>query len=103
MAEETKNAAVNVPRAMILSVAINGFAGFAFILTVLYSISDINAVLANGTGYPIIEVFYQATGSVSAATAMLCAVLIVFSMASVAILASASRLTWAFARDRYVL
>ncbi|MCJ1355100.1 MAG: hypothetical protein MMC33_005091 [Icmadophila ericetorum] len=100
MSEETKNAAINIPRAMILSVGINGLAGFAYILTVLYSINDLDAVFSNTTGYPIIEVFYQATGNLHAATAMLCGVLVVFIMASVAILASASRLTWAFARDQ---
>jgi hypothetical protein len=104
MSEEAHHASVNIPRAMIWSVVINGLAGFAFILTILYAITDINEVLTIGTntGYPIIGVFLQATSNPHAATAMLCAVIIIFTMALFGIQASASRLTWAFARDQYV-
>jgi len=84
---------------MIFSVLINGTMGFAYIITVLYAITDATSVLESTTGLPIIEVFYQSTGSGRAATAMLCAVILVFSMALFGIVASTSRLMWAFARD----
>jgi choline transport protein len=105
MSEETHRASVNIPRAMIWSVVINGIAGFGYILTVLYAITDINEVLTVGsnTGYPILGVFQQATSNPHAATAMLCAVVIVGIMALFGIQASTSRLTWAFARDQYVI
>ena len=100
MSEETTRANVNVPRAMMTSIVINGICGFAFILTVLYSIADVGAVMATSTGYPIIEVFYQATKNTRVATAMTCAVIIMFTFGMITALASTSRLTWAFARDR---
>ena len=99
MSEEAHNANVNIPRAMISCVVINGLAAFAYILTILYSITDANAVLSTPTGFPIIAVFQQATGNPRAATAMLCAVLLVFLFAVFGAAASVSRLTWAFARD----
>ncbi|ERF74053.1 hypothetical protein EPUS_03868 [Endocarpon pusillum Z07020] len=102
MAEETKHAAINIPRAIIGSIIINGVCGFAFIVAILYSIVDVEAVLTNGiaTGYPIIEVFHQATRNSSAAVAMMCGPILIFSMAVFGSTASAGRLTWAFARDR---
>jgi len=102
MAEETRHAAVTIPRAMIGSVLINGASGLVYIIVILYAINDVDAVLANGlaTGYPIIEVFRQASrGSSRVATAMMCAPIIIFSMAVFGMAASAGRLTWAFARD----
>ena len=104
MSEETHRAPVNIPRAMIGSVVINGVAAFAYILTILYAITDIDEVLTIGTntGYPIIGVFQQATSNTRAATAMLCSVIIIFTMALFGIQASTARLTWAFARDQYV-
>ena len=99
MAEEAHNAQTNIPRAMIWCVMINGLAGFAYILTILYSIVDTTAVLNTPTGFPIIAVFQQATGSSQAATAMLVGVLSVFTFALFGSSASVSRLTWAFARD----
>jgi choline transport protein len=105
MSEESHHASVNIPRVMIWSVVINGIAGFAYILTILYAITDIDEVLTIGTntGYPIIGVFQQATHNPHAATAMLCAVILVFTMALFGAQASTSRLTWAFARDQYVI
>ncbi|KAK4947424.1 hypothetical protein LTR10_013792 [Elasticomyces elasticus] len=99
MSEEAHNAPLNIPRAMIWSVIINGVAGFAYILTVLYSITDPDTVLSNDTGFPIIGVFLEATNSQRAATAMLTAVIIVFIMSLFGCVASVSRLIWAFSRD----
>ena len=105
MSEETHCASVNIPYAMIWSVVINGIAGFGYILTILYAITDITEVLTvgNTTGFPILGVFQQATNNPHAATAMLCAVVIISTMALFGVQASTSRLTWAFARDQYVI
>ncbi|KAK5194141.1 hypothetical protein LTR99_005628 [Exophiala xenobiotica] len=100
MSEEAFNAPLNIPRAMIWSVIINGTAGFAYILAVLYSITDPDAVLSNETGFPIIGVFLEATNNQKAATAMMTAVIIVFTMNLFGIVASVSRLIWAFSRDK---
>jgi choline transport protein len=102
MSEETKDAALNIPRAMVGSIAINGICGFAYIVTVLYSVADIDAVLSNGaaTGFPIIEVFHQATRNPSAATAMMCGPILIFCMAVFGVTASTGRHTWAFARGK---
>ena len=100
MSEETYNAPKSIPRAMIYSVIINGTAGFAYVVAVLYSITDLNALFNTPTGYPIIAVFQQATHNNRAATAMMTAVILVFCMTLFGIITSLSRLTWAFARDQ---
>lgn len=100
MSEEAHNAPLNIPRAMIWSVVINGLAGFAYIVAVLYAITDADTVLSTPTGFPIIGVFMEATNNnTRAATAMITAVIIVFSMNLFGCTASVSRLLWAFARD----
>ena len=101
MSEETHNAPINIPRAMVGSIIINGLAAFAYILTVLYSITDVNTVLTIGTdtGYPIIGVFQLGTKNNKAATAMLCGIVTIFTMALFGIQAATARLTWAFSRD----
>lgn len=51
LAEECKNAAVAVPRA-IMSTTLIGFAtSFGFVVAMVYSMSDFNAVLETPTGY----------------------------------------------------
>jgi choline transport protein len=85
---------------MVTSVFVNGGLSFAFIICLLFSLGDLDAALTTPTGYPIIEVFSQATKS-NAATIVLMS-LIIFSglVALFSSLASVSRLVWAFARDR---
>jgi choline transport protein len=100
MAEETHSPRKNIPRAMIWSIFINSMAGFAYIVVILYSITDPDAVVKTKTGTPIVEVFYQATRNPRATTAMTCSVIIVLMMGFAAGVASASRLIWAFARDK---
>ncbi|KAF5615594.1 choline transporter [Fusarium tjaetaba] len=69
-----------------------------FFLALLFSVHDLNAVASSGL--PIMEVFYQATGNRrDACTVLTVWVLFNFFGVTVSCLATAGRLTWAFARD----
>ncbi|KAA8646808.1 uncharacterized protein ATNIH1004_005483 [Aspergillus tanneri] len=65
MAEECNNAAVAIPRAIILSVAINGTLGFSILVAVLFCMGDVQEALDSPTGYPYFEIFHQAMGTTS--------------------------------------
>ena len=72
---------------------------WAFAICILYCIGDINKVTNSGTGLPLIEVYYLATGSKASATVFIVAIAIVIFVALFNTFASTSRLAWAFARD----
>jgi len=99
MSEEVRNAPIVIPRILVQTIAINGGLAFAFVLVLLFCIGDIEKAMSTTTGYPIIQIFYQATGSVKAATAMMASITIIGMASSLGVVASVSRLTWAFARD----
>ncbi|KAE9403296.1 putative amino acid permease [Gymnopus androsaceus JB14] len=99
MSEEVRHAATAMPKIIILSVVINAVLAFGFVIGLLYSVGNIQNALNTPTGFPIIEIFYQATGSTKAATAMMSGIILVFFCAALGQVASVSRLTWAFARD----
>lgn len=99
MSEEVRNAPIVIPRMLVQTIAINGTLAFSFVLVLLFCIGDYQEALETPTGYPIIQIFYQATGSARAATAMQCAITSVGFISSLGVVASVSRLTWAFARD----
>jgi choline transport protein len=80
------------------AVIINGVAGFAYIVTILYCITDSTSVLA--APFPILVVFQQATGSQKASTAIISGIITIFAFALFGVYASTSRLIWAFSRDR---
>lgn len=100
IAEEVQNASTIVPWCMICTILLNGILGFAVVLAFCFCVGDLEIALTSPTGYDFIEVFYNATDS-SAATSVMTSVLITLVIcASFGFLASSSRQTWAFARDR---
>lgn len=47
MSEEIENAALNVPRAIFITMILNGSTGFAMVLAVLFCIGDIESALVS--------------------------------------------------------
>ena len=102
MSEEIQNAAVVVPKAILFSIVLNGFLGLGMALALLFCIGDIDAALTTKTGYPFLEIFYQAVGDITGAALMTSIIVALSLCATVGIVASASRQLWAFSRDRAV-
>ncbi len=102
MSEEINNASVIVPRALIAGLFINGLLGFGMVLALMICLGNINAMLAaeETLTYPFIEVFGQATGSVTGASVMAALIVTMGVCGTVGALASASRMSWSFARDK---
>lgn len=88
-----------LPRSMISACAVNSVMQFIFILCLLFTIGDINKVANTPTALPIIEVLYQATRSKPATNFIVSMLGVVYFIAFFNVLASASRLVWAFSRD----
>ncbi|PYI16088.1 putative choline transporter [Aspergillus violaceofuscus CBS 115571] len=99
LAEECKDAARVVPRALISTLVIGFGTSFAFLVTMLYCTNDLKAVVASATGVPIYEVWYQATHSKAAATTFIILLSLAAVFALIGAQETASRLTWSLARD----
>ena len=102
MSEEIQGAAVVVPRSIMVSILLNGSMGFGIAIALLFCLGDIDAALETPTGYPFIEIFYQAVQSVAGASIMTAIILTLAVCATVGTMASASRQLWSFSRDRAV-
>lgn len=100
MAEEIEDAAIVIPRSMIASVAINGILGFSIIIAVLFCLGDQEAALKTPTNYPFIEIFTQAVQSKAGGSAMTAVIIWAMIFANVGLLATSSRMLWAFAREK---
>ncbi|KAK3716360.1 hypothetical protein LTR37_006510 [Vermiconidia calcicola] len=97
MSEEVRKARQAVPRAMFWTIALNGVLAYSIIIVILFCMGDLDTALSSG--FPIIEICRQATGSLRAATAMVCGLLIISLAVTLGSIASSSRLTWAWSRD----
>ena len=103
MAEEIHSANVVIPWCIVSTTLLNGILGFAMVIVVLFVTIDIDSVLKSTTGslgFPYMQIFYDATGSLSGASAMISIIIIMDICAAIAFLATSSRIVFAFGRDR---
>ncbi|ORY15045.1 choline transport protein [Clohesyomyces aquaticus] len=100
MSEEIHSPAKNVPRAMVFSILLNGGLGLGMLIATMFCLGNGKAALDSPTGYPFMEIFVQAVGSLPGALTMACLIAILNICATISFIATASRMTWAFARDR---
>lgn len=99
MTEEMKDARRSAPKAIVWSVYIGAVTGFVFLISACFCIGDIETVATTPTGTPLIQIFFDSTGSSggSCALASLITVIVIFCANS--LMAEGGRAVWAFARD----
>ena len=85
---------------MVISLVMNGILGFGFLIGLLFSVTDLEGALNSPTKSPILDILYQTLQSKAAATAFLSLEVVLAFCVEIGMVASTSRLTWAFARDK---
>ncbi|KAL8917346.1 MAG: hypothetical protein Q9208_008016 [Pyrenodesmia sp. 3 TL-2023] len=101
-AEEIEDAGRTLPRSIMYSVYLNGAMGFLMAVTMCFCLGDLAAIVETPTGYPFIQVFYNATQSYTATNILVAIFLINLAACCISALATASRQLWSFARDKGV-
>lgn len=100
MSEEIRNPSKIVPASMLCSLFLNGTLGFGMLMAVLFSVGNLEAAIESPTGYPFMDIFRRGTGSPGGSATMIAIVIVLSFCATIVVLASSSRLTWSFARER---
>lgn len=73
--------------------------GFVFLSCLFFCVTDVDMLISSRNG-PLLEVFMQATNNRAASTCLLMFPLVCVLFALTAIMATSSRMSYAFARDR---
>ena len=81
------------------SVVVNVTLVFIVVVTLCFTLGDAASVLASPTGYPFIQVFYNATNSYAGTNVMTAIIIVMLSACAVSEVAAASRQIWSFSRD----
>ncbi|CAG8146698.1 unnamed protein product [Penicillium salamii] len=100
MSEEIKDASETLPKAMITSVCVNAASGLLMLVTICFTLGDIDDILATPTGYPFMQVFFNAKKSLPGTNAMTAILVLTLTASTITEVATASRQLWSFARDR---
>lgn len=90
---------------MFASITLNGILGLCTVIAIAFCLgSDPSSILSTPTGYPLIQMFANATSpdneNFRAATTMCAIIILACIAATINVLTSASRMLWAFARER---
>ncbi|KAI0096098.1 amino acid/polyamine transporter I [Nemania sp. FL0031] len=100
MSEEIRNAPLVIPRSLLTGLMINGSLGFAMMVVTLYYIGDVDIALAENPIQPFMAIFDHALRSTAGAAVLSAIPVFMGFSAMTGIVASTSRVYWAFSRDR---
>lgn len=87
---------------MIANTVVNGALGWIMVVTFCICLGNVTEVLASPTGYPYIQVFYNATNSTTGTTILIAFQLAMGACGCLTGMAAASRQLWSFSRDKAV-
>lgn len=83
-----------------MSVYIGAITGFVFLISICFCIGNIEDTALSSTGVPLIQIFYDSTGSRAGAICLTVLITVICVGASNALTAEGGRAVYAFARDR---
>ncbi|KKA27577.1 hypothetical protein TD95_001426 [Thielaviopsis punctulata] len=98
--EEMPNPSRNAPLAIAITLGIAFCTGLTYLIALMFSIQDFDALSSTSTGLPLTELFHQATQSVGGAFGLTFILFVALGPCMVSSQLSTSRVVWAFARDK---
>ena len=101
MAEETKDASLNVPRGIIGSYVIGALSGLIMLITFCFAYTPqaLDSDVMAATNFAFMAVYETTTGTAGGAQALIAVIIVLTFFSATNFMASASRQTYAFARD----
>ncbi len=97
MCEEVREPATQVPKAMVMTIFINTFAGLLFLIPLLFVLPDIQNLILSAQPVPVIV--KAALGNAGGAFALTIPLLVLAIICGIGCTTASSRCIWAFSRD----
>ena len=98
LSDEVKNPETRIPRSMIVSWLVSTVAAFAFMIILLFFMGDPEKALNSPSGWPIIQICYQAAKQLNGANALMSMIILPGIISYFNCMASVARLAWAFGK-----
>ncbi|RJE24402.1 choline transport protein [Aspergillus sclerotialis] len=100
LAEEIPRPSRNIPKAILAQMSIGFVTGVLYMIAIFYSIHDIGAVSNSIYGFPLAEIYHQATGSRGGGLGLLIVAFIPTVITCAGCYITAGRTLWTISRDR---
>ncbi|KAJ7217627.1 choline transport protein [Mycena rebaudengoi] len=99
MAEELPYPRKDLPRAIAAQIILGTLTGFIYAVTLMFAITDLDAVLTSNGSFPLAAVYAQATGNKGGTFGLLFIVFVSIMICCIGVYITAGRIYWALARD----
>ncbi|KAJ7804086.1 choline transport protein [Mycena olivaceomarginata] len=99
MAEELPHPRTDLPKAVAAQILLGALTGFVYVVALMFSVTDLDAVLNSNGSFPLAVVYSQATGNKAGTFGLLLIVLLSIMIAIFGGFITAGRIYWALARD----
>ncbi|KAJ7802584.1 choline transport protein [Mycena olivaceomarginata] len=99
MAEELPHPRRDLPKAVAAQILLGALTGFVYAVALMFSITDLDAVLTSNGSFPLAVVYAQATGNKAGTFGLLLIVLLSVMPANIGGFITTGRIYWALARD----
>ncbi|CAK7243576.1 MAG: polyamine transporter tpo5 [Sporothrix thermara] len=99
IAEEAKDPARVVPKAIALALTFTYIVGWLFNIVLVFCMGDPNEILASRIGQPVAQIFYNVIGK-GGAIFFTVAAFLIMNFVCITALQAGSRTVWAFSRDQ---
>lgn len=90
----------NIPKAVLAQMAIGFITGLLYMIAIFYSIRDLDAVINSVYGFPLAEIYRQATGSRGGALGLVIIAFLPTVVTCAGCYITAGRTLWTISRDR---
>lgn len=102
LAEELPNPKVDLPKAIFTQMGLGTITAFVYAIAILYSITDISAVISSQAATPISAIYQQATNNTGATFGLLFIVFMSIIICVIGTFLTVGRMWWSLARDNAV-
>ncbi|KAJ7730277.1 choline transport protein [Mycena olivaceomarginata] len=99
MAEELPHPRRDLPRAVAAQIFLGALTGFVYVVALMFSITDLDAVLTSNGSFPLAVVYAQATGNKAGTFGLLLIVFLSVMICCIGGFITTGRIYWALARD----
>ncbi|KAJ7860074.1 choline transport protein [Mycena olivaceomarginata] len=99
MAEELPHPRRDLPKAIAAQIFLGALTGFVYVVALMFSITDLDAVLTSNGSFPLAVVYAQATGNKAGTFGLLLIVFLSVMICCIGGFITTGRIYWALARD----
>ncbi|KAJ6550172.1 choline transport protein [Mycena capillaripes] len=99
MAEELPHPRRDLPRAVAAQITLGTLTGFIYSVALMFSITDLDAVLTSNGSFPLAAVYAQATGNKAGTFGLLFIFFLSITICCIGVFITTGRIYWALARD----